>query len=614
VGKGSQAKPPERPERRRILFPSLLAAVSLLAIALAWLTWAKWGDVVIDVGRELEVPWKITEGQVLYRDLAYNYGPLSPYLNAAFLEVFGLHLGSLLLDGFLSAAIGAGLVYLLARRFVGRTLSLAFVVVFLLECVFQHYLWNGSFQFLLPYSFPAVHSILFALGALLALERSFESGSLRWLAAAGALGGLAALCKIEIAAALAAALAASSTVLARRIWREPARAVGHGLAWGAPFAAVTVAGYLPFLAASSYGRVVTENVFKSSLVDVGSNVFFLRQLGIDDLGAGVGALGASALFWSAAAALLYAAARLDGLREGADGRGEVPFGILLAALVWAASWFVLSPMTVFRAVPLVALAVAVRSGIRVLRDASEDRPADGFAAAFGVFALLAVGRIVLNVGTYQYGFFMALPGVILLGVFLASILPRWVGMRERVRRPFAAFVCVLLVVVSARNFVTGSLPKFRGKTMEIAGPHGRMHAFPWRPRYEAIRIALQHLEEHHPDPDETLLVIPEGAALNFLTGRRNPTSYNLLIPPELAPPGVEERIVEQIRENRIDTILLIDRAVDEYGYRGPGIDYALDLMRFVEEAYRAEARIGPRPYSLGPGREGGAILYRREGS
>ena len=47
-------------------------------------------DPVVDFGRELYVPWRITQGDVLYQDIAYFNGPLVPYINAAIFAVFGV--------------------------------------------------------------------------------------------------------------------------------------------------------------------------------------------------------------------------------------------------------------------------------------------------------------------------------------------------------------------------------------------------------------------------------------------------------------------------------------------------------------------------------------------
>jgi hypothetical protein len=119
---------------------------------------------------------------------------------------------------------------------------------------------------------------------------------------------------------------------------------------------------------------------------------------------------------------------------------------------------------------------------------------------------------------------------------------------------------------------------------------------------------MDYLREHAA-PDETLLVVPEGAAINFLTGLRNPTPFNHFIPPEFETPGAEERMVEKIREAQVDRILLIDRNVREYGYRGPGIDYAMKLTELILRDYVVEATSGDPPFA-NPRGEGGAILFR----
>ncbi|MCE5211470.1 MAG: hypothetical protein LLG40_07950, partial [Deltaproteobacteria bacterium] len=54
----------------------------LVGICMLKLSWFKWPDLLIDYGRELYVPWQITQGGVLYRDINHLYGPLAHYFNA----------------------------------------------------------------------------------------------------------------------------------------------------------------------------------------------------------------------------------------------------------------------------------------------------------------------------------------------------------------------------------------------------------------------------------------------------------------------------------------------------------------------------------------------------
>ena len=39
------------------------------AVMLFW-SWGTWPDVLVDFGRELYVPWRITQGDTLYRHLS----------------------------------------------------------------------------------------------------------------------------------------------------------------------------------------------------------------------------------------------------------------------------------------------------------------------------------------------------------------------------------------------------------------------------------------------------------------------------------------------------------------------------------------------------------------
>src|SRR5687768_16039842 len=70
----------------------LLGPLLILLIGLPMLLWSwdRWPDVLVDSSRELYVPWQLSEGKVLYRDVAYVQGPLSPYLNSLWFRLFGV--------------------------------------------------------------------------------------------------------------------------------------------------------------------------------------------------------------------------------------------------------------------------------------------------------------------------------------------------------------------------------------------------------------------------------------------------------------------------------------------------------------------------------------------
>src|SRR5258705_13710122 len=90
--------------------------IIVVAAIFAWYTWARWGDLHIDCGREVYVPIEILKGRMLYRDLWYPYGPLVPYAQALLLWIFGVHLNSFYCAGLVLSLSTAYLLYSLARR------------------------------------------------------------------------------------------------------------------------------------------------------------------------------------------------------------------------------------------------------------------------------------------------------------------------------------------------------------------------------------------------------------------------------------------------------------------------------------------------------------------
>ena len=244
------------------------------------------------------------------------------------------------------------------------------------------------------------------------------------------------------------------------------------------------------------------------------------------------------------------------------------------------------------------------------RDTPKGR--DAALAALSLFALLCLVRILLKAGTFHYGFCLALPGMILLPVLAARLGARWIPLmrRARGRAWIALFLTGLCCLLGARNFLGVSMEQYRYRTLPLEGPGGTMMISGFFHETLAIKDAFDHLLKTG-RPGDILVVLPEGAVLNFLSGQINPLSYDLFIPPELTGPGVEDAVVAQLVERRPDRILVVPRNVREYGYETLGRDgYGEKLMAHVMTNYEEEERFSLESSGDGPGR---CLLYRRKG-
>src|SRR5271168_3446695 len=107
---------------------ALRGSIVAAAMFIVLLTWGHWGDIQVDCGKELYVPYEILRGKLLYRDIFYPYGPLPPYLGALLIELFGQHLVVFYLFG-IAVAIGCSVLLLemgsmLEGRAAGLTAAL----------------------------------------------------------------------------------------------------------------------------------------------------------------------------------------------------------------------------------------------------------------------------------------------------------------------------------------------------------------------------------------------------------------------------------------------------------------------------------------------------------
>src|SRR5438477_4717138 len=133
----------------RIIGP-ILVATSVLAM-LAW-TWNKCPDPVIDYGREVYVPWRITQGQVLYRDINYFNGPLVPYFDALLFKLFSPSIRTLKIFNAMVIVALAALIYVMIRAMSDDCAATISGILFPILFACQQ-IAGATFNFLTPYSY-----------------------------------------------------------------------------------------------------------------------------------------------------------------------------------------------------------------------------------------------------------------------------------------------------------------------------------------------------------------------------------------------------------------------------------------------------------------------------
>ncbi len=544
--------------RRRI---PAFAGPALLVVATfagcAWLSWRRLGNLVIDGGHELEVPRRLLEGAALYRDIGWYWGPLAPWLNATLYRLFGVTSDTLIWAGIVSAALACLGLYLIARRFVGPLTSAWVGIAFLVVCAFARRIDHGIFNFVFPFNFSATYGITLAIWSVLLLLRHAETGKATTLAVSAMLAGLAAMTKLEITLAVAAAHGTFLlTVLPRpRLVRIAAWSAGLGVA---------ATGYL--VAARASDGVVWSSLV--ALSNPSARYYIEKSMGTRELGVTTLELVLSGLGWAVVLGTVrWAARRVAGPEEGRT-------RALIASWVvaFAVPAFIVE-RTFFRAAPFLLLAVL--GWIVLLRVREGEKALDGRWREHAIvcaFALAALARIPLRAGPDHYGFFLLPPTFACLAIALTRYLAEWNGPPAS-RRSLAVGASVVLAGVAVGAFIV-SFPQLTKPVTVLRT--ARVHL---KVDVDSPEAAFVPYLSRLP-PSTVCAAVPDGAGIVFASGLTLPddgmTSY---IPIEVDAPGVQ----------RCDPAGVGTEAAGPHRVLGGGSERGLRL-RGLRSGLRARAR------------------------
>jgi hypothetical protein len=583
--------PASAPLRARLgawLGPPLVA---LAFVVLARWTWGAWPDVLIDFGRELYAPWRLSQGAQLYRDLAWFNGPLSASWNALLFEVFGASFATLVWANLALLAAFTALCFGLLRSIASPFAATVACCCMLAVCAFAHPVGIGNYNFVAPYSHEVVHGLMLGLASVACLRAWDGRRRLAWVMLAGLALGLCFLTKAEV---FLAALLGDATALALYLASEPkARAAPLriaaafcGAALVPPLAALALlAQSLPFADAMRGTLGSWPWVFAGGAEDL---AFYRQGMGFDAPLERLGELAA----WSARWLLVLgpAAALAWKLRRASRAAGiaaSAAFAIA-AGLTWwilderdalAGSPFGSWPLTkAARPFPLFVLALGAFLFIHRSRS-SAARRTGRIELALCVFALALLGKMLLNARLIHYGFALALPALLLVAIVLVGWIPAALEVRGRAGWVFRAAALGVLAVGTAAHL--RRTEHFLERKTVVVG-QGR-DAFRADVRGTLVNEALADLAQRAA-PGETLAVFPEGVMLNWLARRANPTPYVNFMPPELLLFG-ERRIAAAFRARPPDWVLLVHKDTSEYGYPFFGPDYGRELATWIQESY-----------------------------
>ena len=580
-----------------------LSLAGLFAMLAVW-SWGRWTDVHIDFGNELYIAWRLAEGDVLYRDIAYRHGPLSCYVNAGLFAAFGVSLRTLVLANLAVLAAITALAHRLLARSAGCVAATAACAFFLIVCGFSQYAAIANFNYVTPYQHAQTHGLLLGLGMVTALDATTRASGLRAAIAAGGCLGALFLTKLELfVPAAGTAVVAGAWLACTGRAGVVRRGVGPlAIAAVAPIA-VAFAALCTAMPAADAARGVLGN--GSHLGGVWGDPFYRAGAGLTDITVSLARIGWALVVLSmgiAASALFDLPHRLRSLRYVCV--------VLLGVMAATGSVVPLHRAPdLASALPVTTVGLLVSTVTVAVR--RPERRAQLFAPALlAVFALGLLGKMLLFARLEHYGFVLAAPASWLLVAAWVGVLPALLRARTGgggVARACALVLCAVFAVAfwqrSDRRYAVKDWPVGEGADRILAERPGAAR----RPALvEQTRAALASRIA----PGETLLVLPEGAILNYWLRQKNPSRFWLFLPTELAAFG-EAAMLRDLAAYPPDWLVLAHRDPREFGAGPFGRDprNGRALLAWVREHYERVERFGAEPFT-GAG-FGTVVLQRR---
>ncbi len=571
-----------------------LAGLAVVFAVMAVRGWRRWPDVLVDFGAQLYTPWQLAQGRHLYADIAWKFGPLSQYWNALLFHCFGVSYTTLMVANLVLLAAATVVLHVFFLRACGRLPAFLAGLTFLVASGFSHLSWRGNWNFVSPYTHEATHGVALAIGAMCAMTAYASRQSRRALAVAGLLIGLALLTKVEIAVAALGGVA----LLVLLCWerRRPSwrRAGGELALFGGAvllpvLAAFAILGWVIGPARAAAGLATNAGLAWDA---IGRGDHFYREVaGLNDARDNLKALRDMALAWAGA---LVGALLLDLLLSRVR-RWRVGLVVLVGAAALAAGCLLDIPWEDLpRPLPLVTGILLVWGVVRAVR--AVDLPAARQAAMvsmWAAFSLAMLMKVVLDSQLSHYGFVHAAPALMLAVAFVLR--PGAWG----VRLPGDVFRAAMLglVVAGLWAHATVSDSYLERKSFQLGTGGDAILSYP--PALDPTAATLEAAEDELRPllrPGSSLLVMPEGAMLNYQLRCPNPTPWSAFTPFDLTTYGGDAAVLTGLQSHPPDYIALVQRPMHEYGVgHFGGRRYGWSLLSWVVANYGEVVRLSPSP-------------------
>jgi hypothetical protein len=579
----------------RLVSPVILIAAGLLMASISWL---KWPDLLIDFGEQVYLAWQISEGKVIYKDLAYLHGPFSGYLHGLIFKLFGPGILTLAIFNMALVAALTLLIYIFIKKLSDQLTATVCALTFITLFAFGQYSGGGNFNFICAYIYELPHGVALSLLALYFFSKYIETKSLSKLIFVYFLVGLIFLTKPEVFLAIAVALPAGTIIsfflqsLNRRTCIQ-----NISICVGSFFAAPLLF-YIYLSTHLSFGKAFDWIISPWTYVQNSSNLdipMYQWVLGIDSVASNLTKLFTYFLIGAAIILSVSVVNRFLTRLNYSSKPISIALGLLAAGLLFISlkSFPLLESL---RPLPLATSLLVIYYFKQTISEKDNVSTRSLILFSFSLFSFVLLLKIFLNTHVYHYGFALALPATLVCIRWVLYEFPKlshnFIGSTDFYR---SAMTMLGLVIIANHIWFGYQMHQFKGYPVGS----GQDTLLDYHPELETrapIVADTLHYINDHIEPDAKIAPIPFGNMINYMTRHRNPLRAYTLNPVEAQFFG-ENQYLNELKTNSPDYILLLDVDSSRLGAQYFGKDYAQSTYRWIRQNYSKDKQFGATPFT-----------------
>jgi len=501
--------------------------------------------VFSDFSREVYIPMAMNKGDVLYKDIFNVYFPLGYQINAFLISIFGINLRTFYFAGFINSTLILFGLFFILKLFIRKGSLIIFCILFFI--ITANIYAVSQTNYITPYSYSLVYALNSFIWALAGILYFLRNNKNIFLYSAFFFFGISIICKYEFIPFIFILL--SVLIYKKTSWKT-------NLICAFAFAIIPILSITDLLLKGVSFNELKEAITYMILLSKAKSVKILyTYLGFIPTFASLKVLAEYFIKVFFVIMLLFIPiinSKFSSKIKAACLITEVL--VILCLFYFLIKIFTVSNAFYFNWIGLFSLLLFACFCLKLLKKSKENAINIQDKLFFVLFTstILCSYKCIFNISFNSYGtYYFPL-------IFICCILYFYIYKQKQLRntkQKYIAYILLILLIYGAGTLY------YNSNSLRAKNVFGfcrvnieNTELSPGIEQIEAIYETVNYIKENTKKED-TVLVLPEGAIINFLTDRKSNNKYYYLIPPNIEIFG-EEKIFNDLQENLPDYLVI----------------------------------------------------------